>query len=338
MTLLGTAGTSAAPDVVLAGEHLTVRYPLTGRRWLEAVSDVTLELRRGETLGLVGESGCGKSTLARALVQHPPPTSGTVRLDGEVVDASKRSRLLPFRQRVQMIYQDPISSLNPRRTVARIVEEPLRVWKRGDAADRAGRVSELISAVGLDPDVVLERRSHEFSGGQCQRISIARALVLEPEVLVCDEPVSALDVSVQAAVLNLLRRMRREYSLSMVFISHDLSVVKNICDRVAVLYLGKLAEVAPTTALYRRPRHWYSQALIAAVPVPDPTVRPVDEPVEGEPPSPIDPPSGCRFRLRCPRAEHRCAAEEPALHEIEPDHWVACHFPMSPDEPIQEHS
>jgi peptide/nickel transport system ATP-binding protein len=319
----------AAGEVVLSAHNFSVRYPLAGGRSLQAVSGVSLDLRRGETLGLVGESGCGKSTLARAMVLHPPPTEGRVELDGRIVDAADTSQLRAFRKRVQMIYQDPISSLNPRRTVARIVEEPLKVWKLGDGRARADRVRNLIDAVGLEPDFVLQRRPHEFSGGQCQRISIARALVLQPEILVCDEPVSALDVSVQAAVLNLLRQMRIEHSLSMVFISHDLAVVRNICDRVAVLYLGKLAEVATTVDLFERPRHWYSQSLIAAVPVPDPAIPPVDEPVTGEPPSPIDPPSGCRFRLRCPRSEARCADEEPRLRQVEPDHWVACHFPMS---------
>lgn len=298
---------------------------------VQAVSGVSFSLRRGETLGLVGESGCGKSSTARALMQLPRPTSGSVRLDGTELTTARGAALRALRPKMQMIFQDPVSSLNPRRTVLEIVSAPLEVIGWGDRASRREKVAEMLEAVGLDPAISLGRRPHEFSGGQCQRISIARALVLEPEVLICDEPVSALDVSVQAQILNLLHEMKARYDLTMLFISHDLAVVKNICDRVAVMYLGKIVEEAGSEELYRHPRHHYTRALLSAVPEPDPAVRP--EPValmSGELPSPMDPPSGCRFRTRCPRAEGQCAeAEPPLLERDRADHRVACHFPIA---------
>ncbi|ANK82500.1 MAG: peptide ABC transporter ATP-binding protein [Rhizobiales bacterium NRL2] len=297
---------------------------------VQAVSGVNFTLRSGETLGLVGESGCGKSSTARAVMQLPRPTSGSVRLQGMELTRARGEALRAVRPKLQMIFQDPVSSLNPRRTVLEIVAAPLEVIGWGDLNSRRERVVQALEAVGLEPEISLDRRPHEFSGGQCQRISIARALVLDPEVLICDEPVSALDVSVQAQILNLLHDMKDRYNLTMLFISHDLAVVKNICDRVAVMYLGKIVEEADSEALYRHPRHHYTRALLSAVPEPDPGVRP--DPVNlmsGELPSPMNPPSGCRFRTRCPRAERKCANVEPPLAEIAPRHRVACHFPIA---------
>ncbi len=331
----------AFDDVVLRVENLVQEFPaggtvgrLAGRRAVvHAVSDVSLDVRRGETLGVVGESGCGKSTTARAIVQMPRPTSGRVLLgpgtDDEVdLAATGGSALREVRPRLQMIFQDPISSLNPRRSVRDIVGEGLAVWSSAsDGPHQEARVDEVLRAVGIDPAVAATRRAHQFSGGQCQRISIARAVVLDPEVLICDEPVSALDVSVQAQILNLLEDMKDRYGLTLVFISHDLSVVRNVSDRVAVMYLGKLCEVGDADAIYERPAHPYTRALLASAPEPAPSVDPSEAAVGDEVPSPIDPPSGCRFRTRCPRAVERCAVEEPVLRAVGDDHHVACHFP-----------
>ncbi len=328
---------AAHDDVVLRVEHLVQEFPAGrsgGRRQVvHAVSDVSLDVRRGETLGIVGESGCGKSTTARALVQLPPPTSGRVVLDpGAATEvemvALSGSALRAVRPRMQMIFQDPISSLNPRRSVRDIVGEGLAIWsKASDGLHQQARVDEVLEAVGIDPEVAATRRPHQFSGGQCQRISIARAVVMDPEILICDEPVSALDVSVQAQILNLLEDMKERYGLTLVFISHDLSVVRNVSDRVAVMYLGKLCEVGDADALYERPAHPYTRVLLASAPEPAPTVDPSDADIGDEIPSPIDPPSGCRFRTRCPRATERCAAEEPVMRQVGDDHYVACHFP-----------
>jgi peptide/nickel transport system ATP-binding protein len=231
---------------------------------------------------------------------------------------------------MQMIFQDPISSLNPRRAVGDIVSEPLRIWNRGDETSRRRVVDEVLEAVGLDPSSARAKRPHEFSGGQCQRICIARSLVLDPKLVICDEPVSALDVSVQAQILNLLEDMKGRYGLTMLFIAHDLAVVRNVSDRVAVMYLGRLCEVGPSGQLFARPAHPYTSLLIAAIPVPDPDVRPAESVAVGEPPSPISPPSGCRFRTRCPRADQRCSAEVPELRFVAPDQFVACHHPLIP--------
>jgi peptide/nickel transport system ATP-binding protein len=319
-------------DALLRVEHLVVEFPAGGGQKVHAVSDVSFDVFEGETLGLVGESGCGKSTTGRTIVQLTRPTAGSVVFDGSDLATMKGEALRRVRPRLQMIFQDPISSLNPRRRVKDIVAEPLAIWGRGDGSDRQLKVREVLDAVGLDYDTAGRRRPHEFSGGQCQRISIARALVLEPKVIICDEPVSALDVSVQAQILNLLEDMKERYGLTLIFIAHDLAVVKNISDRVAVMYLGRLSEMAPSDVLYENPTHPYTAALLAAIPEADPKVRPglIADSLSGEPPSPIAPPSGCRFRTRCPRAEERCAQEEPMMREIGPNHYVACHFPLEP--------
>ena len=315
-------------------EHVKQHFPV--RRGLlngadghvHAVDDVSFELRRGETLGLVGESGCGKSTTGKAIMQMPRPTSGTVAFEGEALTSLKGEALRQTRPTMQMIFQDPISSLNPRRKVGDIIGEPLRVWGRGDADEREKKVREVLEAVGIDPDAAMPRRPHQFSGGQCQRISIARALMLDPRVIICDEPVSALDVSVQAQILNLLEDMKARYGLTLIFIAHDLAVVKNVSDRVAVMYLGKVCEVGPPDTLYEEPAHHYTAALLSAIPVPDPEAERLDAGgIGGELPSPLDPPSGCRFRTRCPEAQERCAAEEPLMREVGVNHFVACHFP-----------
>ncbi|MCU1461380.1 MAG: transporter protein [Acidimicrobiales bacterium] len=331
------AGSGTAPlrdgreDIVLRVEHLVVEFPTKGGR-VQAVSDVSFDVAKGETLGLVGESGCGKSTTGRAVMQLPRPRSGRVALEGTELTSLSPEELREMRPKMQLIFQDPISSLNPRRVVVDIVAEPLAIW--GIEENRRFRVNHLLETVGLDTDTAA-RRPHQLSGGQCQRVSIARALVMDPQVLICDEPVSALDVSVQAQILNLLEDMKARYGLTMVFISHDLSVVKNISDRVAVMYLGKLCEIAPSEALYRRPAHPYTNALLASVPHPDASrVRGKSVPLTGELPSALDPPSGCRFRTRCPRAEARCADEEPTMRELQPGQFVACHFPVTPGRPL----
>ena len=326
----GTAHLRDAGDTLLRAEDLTVEFPV-GRTGLKvhAVSGISLDLEPGETLGLVGESGCGKSTTGRAVMQLPRPTSGSVVFDGTDLTTLSGEQLRQTRPELQMIFQDPISSLNPRRKVGEIVSEPLAIWGRGSASERKELVASTLDAVGLDPDVAVGKRPHEFSGGQCQRISIARALVLDPKLIICDEPVSALDVSVQAQIINLLQDMKSRYHLTLVFIAHDLAVVKNVSDRVAVMYLGKLCEVGSPELLYGGPAHPYTPALLQAIPVPDPEIRPSDAVgIGGELPSPVAPPSGCRFRTRCPYAKDRCAEEEPELREVTDGHYVACHFPL----------
>ena len=460
----GTAHLRDPSEVILRAENLVVEFPV-GRTGLKvhAVSGISLDVKEGETLGLVGESGCGKSTTGRALMQFPSPTGGSVTFEGDELTEKHGEDLREVRTRMQMIFQDPISSLNPRRKVGDIVAEALAIWARPKSEQRSaattavgaiafvialvfalnavglvtagiafmfgyedhgvlpgvgiiivaavvfvaallflgiarglwnrtadGRgqalggfgglvvvaavlwsagvgffpvlgcavlflivygllqtpggkddfpgigqegndlVDEVLSSVGLDPAVARAKRPHEFSGGQCQRISIARALVLDPKLIICDEPVSALDVSVQAQILNLLEDMKARYGLTLVFIAHDLAVVKNVSDRVAVMYLGKLCEVAPPDLLYERAAHPYTEALLSAIPVPDPEVRPegVAEKLQGDLPSPIAPPSGCHFRTRCPKAQDRCAEEEPIIREVGQGQYVACHFPL----------
>jgi peptide/nickel transport system ATP-binding protein len=327
----GKAHLRSPGEALLRVEDLVVEFPVGRHMKVHAVSDISLDVLEGETLGLVGESGCGKSTTGRAIMQLPRPTSGKVEFGGRDLTQLPGEKLRQVRPELQLIFQDPISSLNPRRKVGDIVREPLEIWSRGDAKKRDAVVDEVLEAVGLDPSVSRGRRPHEFSGGQCQRICIARALVLDPKVIICDEPVSALDVSVQAQILNLLEDMKHRYGLTLIFIAHDLAVVKNVSDRVIVMYLGKLCEVSPPDALYAEPAHPYTAALLSAIPVPDPEASTrVDAAASGELPSPLAPPSGCRFRTRCPRAEELCAQEEPQMRPIvgSKDHFVACHFPL----------
>jgi peptide/nickel transport system ATP-binding protein len=299
------------------------------RRKVSAVAGVSFDIYQGETLGLVGESGCGKSTTGRALMRIIEPTSGSIELEGEELTTKKGSALRQLRTRMQMIFQDPISSLNPRRRVKDIVAEPLDCWKSvtGDERDRV--VSDLLLKVGIDPEVYGDRYARQFSGGQCQRISIARSLAMRPKLLICDEMVSALDVSVQAQILNLLEDLKVEYGLTLLFIAHDLAVVKNVSDRVAVMYLGKICEIGPADTLYDTPEHPYTKFLLGAALEADPDAPMHSEVLAGEPPSPLNPPSGCRFRTRCPFATDKCANEEPPLEEIVPGHQVACHYPLS---------
>ena len=314
---------------LLTIEDLVVEFPV-GRKGLKvnAVSGISLDVMEGETVGLVGESGCGKSTTGKAIMQIPRPTSGSVVLEGTELTKLHGEELRKLRPRMQMIFQDPISSLNPRRKVLDIVAEPLGIWKIGTKEEREVRVRKVLDTVGIDADQAGTRKPHEFSGGQCQRICIARSVVMDPKVIICDEPVSALDVSVQAQILNLLEEMKKEYGLTLIFIAHDLAVVKNVSDRVVVMYLGKICEVAAPDDLYAEPRHHYTKALIDSIPEPDPSIRPDStDALEGDLPSPVFPPSGCRFRTRCPAAQDRCAAEEPQLVEVGPNHYVACHFP-----------
>jgi peptide/nickel transport system ATP-binding protein len=318
---------TASQGLLLEVDNLVVEYPV-GSRTVHAVSGVSLQIGRGETLGLVGESGCGKSTLGRAVMQLRRPTSGKVLFDGQDLTVMQGDALRRMRRRVQLIFQDPIGSLNPRRRIGDIVAEPLVISGVKDPVERKRRVDEVLAAVGLDPAIVAGRLPHEFSGGQCQRICIARALVLNPEFIICDEPVSALDVSIRAQILNLLEEMKARYGLTLLFIAHDLAVVKAVSDRVAVMYLGRLCEVGPSVQLFATPAHPYTALLLEAIPVPDPDVRPAETVPVGEPPSPIAPPSGCRFRTRCPRVDARCSAEMPELRAVAPGQLVACHHPL----------
>jgi peptide/nickel transport system ATP-binding protein len=330
----GTAHLRPEGEALLRVDDLVVEFRADGGT-VHAVSGISLDVVAGETLGLVGESGCGKSTTGRAVMQLPRPTSGSVRFDGVELTRLGGEELRRTRAELRMIFQDPISSLNPRRKIGDIVAEGLDIWGIGDAESRRAKVDATLEAVGLDPETARDRRPHEFSGGQCQRISIARAVVTEPKLIICDEPVSALDVSVQAQIVNLLEDMKQRYDLTMIFIAHDLAVVKNVSDRIAVMYLGKLCEVGAPDVLYAQPAHPYTATLLAAIPVPDPRVARDDERVPpGEIPSNMHPPSGCRFRTRCPRAGDICASEEPELRNVGPDQYVACHFPLAPGEQL----
>jgi len=307
---------------------------------VHAVSDVSFTLASGETLGLVGETGSGKSTLARAILQAPPPKSGSVRLGGVELVGLKRRRLQEVRRNVQMVFQDPFGSLDPKWRVRQLVEEPLVAFGVSNREQRRRRVDELLELVGLDPARYGNRRPRQLSGGQAQRVAIARALALDPSLIICDEPVSSLDVLIRAQVLNLLERLRTELGLAYLFIAHDLALVKQVSDRVAVMYLGKLVEIGPAESLYREPLHPYTVALLASIPKPDPaaTRAPVSDAIRGELPSPLDPPSGCRFRTRCPRAQDVCADVEPPLRQLADGHFAACHFPVSREAPAPEAS
>ncbi len=331
----GTAHLRQPSEALLRVENLVVEFKSGRNQTVYAVTDINLDVLPGETLGLVGESGCGKSTTGKAIMQLPSPTSGRVLFEGTDLTELAAKDLRQVRTRLQMIFQDPISSLNPRRKVEDIVAEGLDIWKKGTKEERSDKVDDMLLTVGLDPEVARGRRPFQFSGGQCQRISIARAVITDPQLIVCDEPVSALDVSVQAQILNLLEEMKAQYGLTMIFIAHDLAVVKNISDRVAVMYLGRLCEVGDPDVLYAQPAHPYTSALLSAIPVPDPAVRPdARQTLGGEIPSPLSPPSGCRFRTRCPLADEQCRDEVPQMRKVAENQFVACHHPLSPGESV----
>ena len=294
--------------------------------YVRAVDGVTFAINEGETLGLVGESGCGKSTMGKTILKLIEPTAGKITLEGKDITALSRREMRPYRREMQIIFQDPYSSLNPRMSVGNIVGEPFVIHKLAKGREKEDRVAELFSRVGLRPEQ-MRSYPHEFSGGQRQRVGIARALALNPKLIIGDEPVSALDVSIQAQVINLLMDLQAERGLSYLFISHYLAVVEHISHRVAVMYLGKLVELADKKTIYSNPQHPYTEALLSAVPVPDPAVRRKKRVLlEGDVPSAIDPPSGCRFHTRCPYVEARCRTEEPQWREVEKGHWVACHL------------
>ena len=302
--------------------------PWTKAKKLQAVNDISFSLNAGETLGIVGESGCGKSTLARAIVKMVPVESGEVVWLGKDLLGLSNAETRPYRKQIQMIFQDPLASLNPRMNIGEIIAEPLRThYPKTPESDVQARVSDVMSKVGL-LDNLMNRYPHEFSGGQCQRIGIARALILKPKLIICDEPVSALDVSIQAQVVNLLMDLQEEMDLALIFIAHDLSVVKHISTKIMVLYLGNMVELANSEDIYKSPSHPYTQALISAVPIPDPSVEKTKNliMIEGDLPSPINPPSGCVFRTRCQKAQDICSQEKPKFKEVSSSHEVACHF------------
>jgi peptide/nickel transport system ATP-binding protein len=315
-------------EPLLKVRELEVTFHVHGHA-VSAVAGVSFDIFEGETLGLVGESGCGKSTTGKALMRIVEPSSGTIELEGTNVATLSGKVLRAARTKMQMIFQDPISSLNPRRRVKDIVAEPLDCWKKVQGDERTSIVHDLLSKVGIDPVVYGDRYARQFSGGQCQRISIARSLAMRPKLLICDEMVSALDVSVQAQILNLLEDLKAEYGLTLLFIAHDLAVVKNVSDRVAVMYLGKICEIGPADTLYESPAHPYTEFLLGAALEADPDSPMHAQTLEGEPPSPMNPPSGCRFRTRCPHATQKCADEEPLPQEVAPNHLVSCHYPLT---------
>ena len=327
------ANMNGSGEVLLEVRDLKMHFPITRGILIQrqvgsiqAVDGLDFDLIRGETLGLVGESGCGKSTTGRAILQLHRPTAGSVRFEGVELTETSGPDLRQMRRRMQMIFQDPYASLNPRMTVGSIVGEPLDVHQLGNSkTDRQERVRELLEIVGLNPYFV-NRYPHEFSGGQRQRIGVARALAVNPSFIVCDEPISALDVSIQAQVINLLEDLQRELQLTYLFIAHDLSVVRHISDRIAVMYLGKIVELAERTELYEKPRHPYTEALLSAVPVPDPVVEAKRQRIilEGDVPNPASPPTGCNFSTRCPKAMDRCFQEEPEFRDVGDGHYAAC--------------
>ncbi len=321
--------TSAVPLLSVRGlvKHFPVRKGLLQRAvgQVHAVDGISFDIAEGETLGLVGESGCGKSTAGKTILKLIDPTAGEIRIKGERIDRLSRHEMRPYRRQLQVVFQDPYSSLNPRLRIRDIIGEPIVNYGVSDGRELTERVCELALRVGLRAEA-LDRFPHEFSGGQRQRIGIARALALHPSLIICDEPVSALDVSVQAQVINLLGDLQREFGLSYLFVAHDLAVVEHISHRIAVMYLGKIVELAEKRALFTRPQHPYTEALLSAVPVPDPEAARQRIILKGDVPSPINPPSGCRFHTRCPYAFARCSKEEPAIREILPGHHVACHL------------
>ena len=314
-------------SVLLKVENLTKHFPVSGNKVVHAVDDVSFTIKKGKTLGLVGESGCGKSSCARTVIRIYEPTSGRIILDGTDITELSQKELLPHRRKMQMIFQDPYASLNARMTVQDIIAEPLRahhVCK--NKAEEREMVAEMLHQVGLNQEHA-SRYAHEFSGGQRQRVGIARALILHPQLVICDEPISALDVSIQAQVINMLRIFQEEQELTYLFIAHDLSMVRYVSDDVGVMYLGQLVEKCETDEIYAHPLHPYTQGLLSSVPIPDPVLARKKENagIAGDIPSPIDPPAGCRFHTRCPYAEKRCETEVPALKEASPGHFVSCH-------------
>lgn len=311
-------------DTIFSVKNLTKEFNSGRKKIIKAVNNVSFELREKETYSLVGESGCGKSTTGRAALRLIEPTSGEIMYHGRDAMKFKGKEMLDFRRRMQMVFQDPYSSLNPRMTIDKIVEEPLIIHKLGNKAEREEKVAEILSKVGIRRDQ-FKRYPHEFSGGQKQRISMARALILNPEIIVCDEPVSALDVSIQAQVLNLLKKLQDDYNVSYLFISHDMSVVKYISDRIGVMYLGNIVEEADAEDLFAGPLHPYTQALLSAVPEADPDIRKERITLHGEIPSPLNVPSGCPFRTRCRYATEECAMSKPELRTVDGSHRVACH-------------
>ncbi len=332
MSLSTLSARASAPQTLLEVNDLKKHFALGGgllgrrARVLRAVDGVSFTVARGETLSLVGESGCGKSTVAKSLMRLFPPTSGQVVLKGRRIDALSAGALRPLRRGIQMIFQDPFSSLNPRMRVRGILAEPIRNFGLAkDGADMEARLARLMERVGL-PREALTRFPHEFSGGQRQRIGIARALAAEPDLIICDEAVSALDVSVKAQIVNLLQDLQRELDLALLFISHDLAIVEHMTHRVAVMYLGKIVEIGPRRALFLAPKHPYTRALLSAVPIPEPGAARTRIVLKGDVPSPIDPPSGCRFHTRCPQAFARCTVEEPNLDRVGAGHFAACHL------------
>ena len=323
-------------ETIMQVENLKVHFdvssegdmPWTKRKKLQAVNGVSFELKSGETLGIVGESGCGKSTLARAIISMVPSETGRVLWFGKDLLAVQKTEMRKHRKEIQMIFQDPLASLNPRMTIGEIIAEPLKThYPKTSKIDIKARVEDVMNKVGLLENLI-NRYPHEFSGGQCQRIGIARALILKPKLIICDEPVSALDVSIQAQVINLLMDLQKEMDLTLIFIAHDLSIVKHISTKIMVLYMGNMVELAKSEDIYNHPRHPYTQALISAVPIPDPKIEKNKDLIliEGDLPSPISPPSGCVFRTRCKKAQDICSQEKPELKEAASSHEVACHF------------
>ncbi|MBO6772676.1 MULTISPECIES: dipeptide ABC transporter ATP-binding protein [unclassified Thalassospira] len=334
MTAITAHKPKKATSPILSVRDLKVHFSVPGKglfapdRKLRAVDGVNFDLYPGETLGVVGESGCGKSTLGRAILQLIPPSSGQVAWLGKDIVGAPHREMQPLRRDLQIIFQDPLASLNPRMTIGEIIAEPLVTHKPELGKDEIkARVKRMMARVGLLPQMI-NRYPHEFSGGQCQRIGIARAMILEPKLIVCDEPVSALDVSIQAQIVNLLQELQREFDLSLIFISHDLSIVRHICHRMMVLYLGNVMELADRDSIYAAPRHPYTKALISAVPIPDPEIERNKERIvlTGDLPSPLSPPSGCVFRTRCPFAQDKCATASPTLDRVSETQEVACHF------------
>ncbi len=318
-------------DILLHVEEMKIYYPVAGKRlgttdYVKAVDGVSFEVRRGEVFGIVGESGCGKSTLGRGICKLEKPTGGKVILDGEDISGYNDRQMRPVRKKVQMVFQDPYASLNPRMSVFDIIAEPLMIHNLAkDKKEMEEKVLKLLRKVGLD-DYHANRYPHEFSGGQRQRIGIARALAVQPSLIIADEPVSALDVSIQAQVLNLMNQLKKDFNLTYIFVAHDLSVVEHISDRVGVMYLGNFVEVGNKESLYTSPLHPYTQALLSAVPVPDPTAKKERVILEGNIPSPLNPPKGCKFHTRCPKAMECCKTEAPKKYQVSEDHYVYCHL------------